>query len=248
MIAFENISKSFGNQVILDRVSSTFQANKINLVIGKSGSGKSILVKCLVDLIRPDQGKVFFDQQDLFDGPLSQKLAIKKDIGMLFQGCGLFDSKTIGENVQFPLDVHTNLSRAEKKDRVLECLEHVGLPGITQKMPNELSGGMKKRVGIARAIVHRPKYLFCDEPTSGLDPQTALKIDDLICQTTHSHHMTTIVITHDINTILSLGDFILFLHQGSIAWQGTSEQLRQTTFKDLQEFVFVGNFSKLLCR
>lgn len=246
MIAFENISKSFNNKMVLDRVSGLFKTGQISLVIGASGTGKSLLIKCLLGLILPDEGFSLFDGRDLVYGDKPLQTEIRREVGMLFQGSALFDSKNIEENVRFPLDVLTNMSTAEKKDRVHECLLQVGLPDVQHKMPNELSGGMKKRAGIARAIVNHPKYLFCDEPNSGLDPQTALKIDELIAEVTYTYKMTTVVVTHDMNTILSLGDFILFLHQGKKLWEGSSKNILYTKLMELEDFLFVGKIKELL--
>ncbi|AWN81371.1 ABC transporter ATP-binding protein [Candidatus Cardinium hertigii] len=247
MISFENISKSFNNKIILDHISGHFQAGQMSLIIGASGSGKSLLVKCLVGLLMPDQGQALFDNRDLIYGSKPLQTEIRREIGMLFQGGALFDSQTIEENVRFPLDALTDMPLAEKKDRVNECLEQVGLADVQRKMPNELSGGMKKRAGIARAIVTHPKYLFCDEPNSGLDPQTALKIDELIAEITYTYRTTTVVVTHDMNTILSLGDFILFLHQAKKTWEGSSKAILHTDVISLQNFLFVGKFKTFLC-
>lgn len=246
MISFENISKAFDSKVVLDSVSGSFKAGQISLVIGASGTGKSLLIKCLLGLVQFDQGVSRFDGRDLVYGNRVLQAEIRREIGMLFQGGALFDSKSIEENIRFPLDVLTTMRPAEKKDRVHECLVQVGLPDIQNKMPNELSGGMKKRVGIARAIVNHPKYLFCDEPNSGLDPQTALKIDELIAEVTYAYKMTTVVVTHDINTILSLGDFILFLWQGKKLWEGSSEDILHTSLSELRDFLFVGKVKELL--
>ncbi|WP_419241026.1 ABC transporter ATP-binding protein [Cardinium endosymbiont of Nabis limbatus] len=246
MIAFENISKSFNNKMVLDSVSGLFKTGQISLVIGASGTGKSLLVKCLLGLVMPDKGFSLFDGRDLVHGDKLLQTEIRRKVGMLFQGSALFDSKNIEENVRFPLDVLTNMSTAEKKDRVHECLLQVGLPDVQHKMPNELSGGMKKRAGIARAIVNHPKYLFCDEPNSGLDPQTALKIDELIAEVTYTYKMTTVVVTHDMNTILSLGDFILFLYQGKKLWEGSSKDILHTKLAELEDFLFVGKIKELL--
>lgn len=246
MIAFDNISKSFNNKMVLDRVSGLFKTGQISLVIGASGTGKSLLIKCLLGLVIPDEGLSLFDGRDLVYGDKPLQTGIRKEMGMLFQGSALFDSKNVEENVRFPLDVLTNMSTAEKKDRVHACLLQVGLPDVAHKMPNELSGGMKKRAGIARAIVNHPKYLFCDEPNSGLDPQTALKIDELIAEVTYTYKMTTVVVTHDMNTILSLGDFILFLHQGKKLWEGRSKDILYTNLVELEDFLFVGKIKELL--
>lgn len=248
MVTFENISKTFNNKVVLNGITGTFKAGQISLVIGASGTGKSLLIKCLLGLVVPDQGVALFDGRDLVYGDKLVQTEIRREIGMLFQGGALFDSKNIEENVRFPLDVLTTMSTSEKKDRVHECLVQVGLTDAQHKMPNELSGGMKKRAGIARAIVNHPKYLFCDEPNSGLDPQTSLKIDELIAQVTHTYKTTTVIVTHDMNTILSLGDFILFLHQGKKSWEGSSKDVLYTSLKELQDFLFVGKIKELLLK
>lgn len=246
MISFNNISKFFHTKVVLDNVTGLFKTGQISLVIGASGTGKSLLVKCLLGLVIPDKGHSLFDERDLVYGTKLLQTEIRREIGMLFQGSALFDSKSIEENIRFPLDVLTDMSMSEKRDRVHECLLQVGLPDVHRKMPNQLSGGMKKRAGIARAIVNHPKYLFCDEPNSGLDPQTALKIDELIAEVTYKYKMTTVVVTHDMNTILSLGDFILFLHQGKKLWEGTSKDILHAKLTELQDFLFVGTIKELL--
>jgi len=246
MIVFENISKSFNDKVVLDGISGSFKSGEISLVIGSSGTGKSLLIKCLLGLIMPDQGSVLFDGRDFLYSNKILQTAIKKEMGMLFQGGALFDSKTIEENVRFPLDVLTTMALSEKNDRVNQCLQQVGLKDIHKKMPNELSGGMKKRAGIARAIVNNPRYLFCDEPNSGLDPQTALKIDELISEITYTYKTTTVVVTHDVNTILSLGDFILFLYQGKKLYETSSKDIADVDSKELQDFLFVGKFRELV--
>ena len=246
MITFQHISKSFGEKIILDGVSGAFQAGKVNLVIGGSGTGKSLLIKCVLGLLPADSGKVLFDQRDLLNGKHALQTTIRREIGVLFQGGALFDSKNIESNVQFPLDILTNMSLEAKKERVYFCLKQVGLPNVHKKMPNELSGGMKKRAGIARAIVNHPKYLFCDEPNSGLDPKTALMIDELIQKITYEYQTTTVIVTHDLNSIISLGDYILFLYEGKKAWEGNSENIRYTSVQSLREFLFVGKLNKLL--
>ncbi|WP_342265428.1 ABC transporter ATP-binding protein [Cardinium endosymbiont of Philonthus spinipes] len=246
MITFENISKTFNKKVVLDGITGRFKTGQISLVIGASGTGKSLLMKCLLGLVMPDEGVSFFDGRDLVYGDKLLQTEIRREIGMLFQGGALFDSKNIEENVRFPLDVLTTMSASEKKDRVHQCLEQVGLIDAQHKMPNELSGGMKKRAGIARAIVNHPKYLFCDEPNSGLDPQTALKIDELIAQVTQTYKTTTVIVTHDMNTILSLGDFILFLYKGKKLWEGSSKDILYTRLQELEDFLFVGKLKELL--
>src|SRR5687768_9210713 len=199
MIKVENISKSFADRQVLQDVSGTFEKGKPNLIIGASGTGKSVLLKCIVGLVKPDSGRVLFDSRDFYGGDRDTKTEIRREIGMLFQGGALFDSLTVEENVSFPLDMFTNMTKAEKRDRVNFCLGRVNLPNTNKKYPGELSGGMKKRVGIARAIVMNPKYLFCDEPNSGLDPKTAIVIDHLIKEITEEYNITTVINTHDMN-------------------------------------------------
>ena len=217
MIELKNIKKSFGDKLILDDISAVMQAGKCNLIIGASGSGKTVLTKCMVDLFQPDEGEIIYDGKDITKMENDDRKTLRQQIGMLFQGSALFDSMTVEQNVMFPLDMFTNLSMAEKKKRVDEVLEKVNLTGANKKSPSEISGGMKKRVGIARAIVLNPKYLFCDEPNSGLDPQTSLLIDKLIKDITSEYNITTIVVTHDMNSVMEIGDHIVYLHQGKKA-------------------------------
>ncbi|MEL6539544.1 MAG: ATP-binding cassette domain-containing protein, partial [Bacteroidota bacterium] len=214
MIDFQGISKSFDGKTIIDEVSGRLEKGKVNLVIGASGTGKSVLLKCIVGLIQPEQGSVSFDGRDFLNGNRELKVSVRREIGMLFQGGALFDSKNVEENVLFPLDVLTDMPQDAKLDRVNFCLQRVGLANTNNKMPSELSGGMKKRVGIARAIVNNSKYLFCDEPNSGLDPKTGLLIDELIQEITYEYDLTTTVVTHDLSSIVSIGDHILFLEHG----------------------------------
>ncbi|MFN3589077.1 MAG: ABC transporter ATP-binding protein [Spirosomataceae bacterium] len=246
MITIENISKAFGEKVVLDQVSASFKSGETSLVIGASGTGKSVLMKCMLDLIRPEIGTVLYDQRPFFSTSEENKKDIRREMGVLFQGGALFDSQTVHQNVQFPLDMLTNMSLAEKKDRVEFCLERVGLQGTGGRMPSEISGGMKKRVGIARAIVMNPKYLFCDEPNSGLDPLTSIKIDELIQEITQEYKTTTVIITHDMNSVLSIGDYILFLHKGKKVWEGDSKTILTTTSPEVDEFVFSNQALKRL--
>lgn len=239
MIEVKNISKSFGDRKILDNVSATFKPTINSLIIGASGTGKSVLLKCIVGLLPPDEGKVLYDQRDLISSPLQVKKNIRREIGMLFQGSALFDSENVQQNVMFPLNMlDENMSEAEKLDRVNFCLERVGLAGTNNKFPSELSGGMKKRVGIARAIVMNPKYLFCDEPNSGLDPNTSILIDELIAEITDEYNITTVVVTHDMNSVMGIGEYIIFLHQGKVVWQGDNKTILQSDNPALNEFVF----------
>lgn len=238
MIEIENISKSFGDKNVLDDISGTFEKGKCNLIIGASGTGKSVLLKCIVGLIPPDEGLVFYDQKEFTKANRDLKTEIRRQIGMLFQGGALFDSKNVEDNVKFPLDVLTKMTEAEKIDRVNFCLERVGLEGQNSKMPSEISGGMQKRVGIARAIVNNSAYLFCDEPNSGLDPQTSILIDDLIMEITEEYNTTTIVVTHDMNSVLGIGDKIMFLFGGKKSWVGNKSDIMHSGVKEFDDFVF----------
>lgn len=238
MIEFRNISKTFGERKVLDDVSGIFEKGKLSLIIGGSGTGKSVLLKCIVGLIKPDAGYALFDGRNFTEGDETEKREIRKEIGMLFQGSALFDSKTVEENVRFPLDMLTNMSQSEKTDRVYFCLKRVGLEHAAKRMPSEISGGMKKRVGIARAIVLNSQYLFCDEPNSGLDPLTAIRIDELIQEITYEYQTTTVVVTHDMNSVMGIGDYIMFLYQGKKVWEGNKHNILDTQVPSLQEFLF----------
>lgn len=238
MITIEHISKALGGKQILTDISGVFEKGKTNLIIGASGTGKSVLIKCIVELIKPDTGSVFFDNRDFTNGSLELKTEVRREIGMLFQGGALFDSKTVLENVMFPLDVLTRMPLEEKIDRARFCLKRVDLNNVEKKMPSELSGGMKKRVGIARAIVNSPKYLFVDEPNSGLDPQTSILIDELVQSITYDYGTTTIVVTHDMNSVMGIGDKIMFLYQGRKLWEGSKEDITHSGVKELDDFVF----------
>lgn len=240
MIEVKNVFKSFGDKEVLKGISATFKEGMTNLIIGASGTGKSVLLKNIVGLIEPDQGEILFDGRNLFRGSLEEKKNIRKDIGMLFQGSALFDSKTVEENVMFPLDMFSTMTKEEKLDRVNFCLSRVGLENVNHLTPSEISGGMQKRVGIARAIALRPKYLFCDEPNSGLDPQTAVKIDELISEITHEFNITTVVVTHDMNSVIAMGEYIAFLYKGHKLWEGTKDEILDTETPELREFIFSG--------
>lgn len=246
MIDFKDISKSFDGKAILDGVSGRFGQGKVNLIIGESGTGKSMLLKCIVGLVHPEQGSVTFDGRDFLNGTRELKVSVRREIGMLFQGGALFDSKNVEENVLFPLDILTDMPQDAKLDRVNFCLQRVGLANTNKKMPNELSGGMQKRVGIARAIVNNSKYLFCDEPNSGLDPKTGLLIDELIQEITYEYNLTTTVVTHDLNSVVSIGDHILFLDQGKKVWEGNSANIFQVEVKALQEFLFASKLMRMV--
>jgi phospholipid/cholesterol/gamma-HCH transport system ATP-binding protein len=238
MIKIENISKSFADKAVLKNVSGVFEKGKPNLIIGASGTGKSVLLKCIVGLVKPDSGHVYYDNRDFFECDRDTKVEIRREIGMLFQGGALFDSKTVEDNVRFPLDTLTKQSLSEKQDRVNFCLKRVGLENVNKKMPSEISGGMKKRVGIARAIVNNPNYLFCDEPNSGLDPQTSILIDELIADISEDLDITTIVVTHDMNSVMGIGEKILFIYKGQKLWEGTKNEITRSSVKELDDFVF----------
>lgn len=238
MIEIKNISKSFQGKSVLEDISGVFEKGIPNLIIGASGTGKSVLLKSIVGLIPPDEGEVFFDGRNFYKGDRDLKVEIRRDIGMLFQGGALFDSKTVEQNVQFPLDVLTKMPEEEKKDRVNFCLKRVGLENQNHKMPAEISGGMQKRVGIARAIVNYSKYLFCDEPNSGLDPQTSLLIDELISEITEEYDITTVDVTHDMNSVMKIGKKVMFLYQGKKLWEGTNKEIMNSGVKEVDDFVF----------
>lgn len=244
MIKFNNLHKAFGEKVVLDGVSHVMETGKTNLIIGSSGSGKTVLQKCLVGLITPDEGEIFFDDMNFLALDKEGKKQIRQEIGMLFQGSALFDSLTVEQNVRFPLDMFTNDTAKEKTDRVNKVLERVNLVGANNKFPSEISGGMMKRVGIARAIVLNPKYLFCDEPNSGLDPQTSMVIDQLISDLTKEFNITTIINTHDMNSVMEIGDNILYMVKGKKEWTGNSKDIIFSDNQMLNDFIFASEFLK----
>lgn len=244
MIEVTDIDKSFGDNDVLKDISATFDAGVTNLIIGASGSGKSTLLKCMVGLQKPDKGSVVYDSREFTTMDYGEKIEIRKEIGMLFQGSALFDSMTVEDNIMFPLNMFTDQSREEKLDRVNFCLKRVNLADTNELFPAELSGGMMKRVGIARAIAMNPKYLFCDEPNSGLDPKTSIVIDELIKEITEEYNTTTIVVTHDMNSVMGIGDYILFLHNGVKFWEGSNKEIANTDIKELNDFVFASRFMK----
>lgn len=246
MIEIKNIHKTFNDVPVLKGIDGIFNKGKMNLIIGASGTGKSVLLKCIVGLVPPDEGAVFFDGRDFTHGDRDLRTEVRREIGMLFQGSALFDSKTVEQNVMFPLDVLTKMPKDEKLDRVNFCLKRVGLENVNQKMPSEISGGMKKRVGIARAIVNNSQYLFCDEPNSGLDPQTAIVIDNLINEITKEYDITTIVVTHDMNSVMETGDYIMFMYQGNKLWEGNKEEILHADVKELNDLVYASDFMKKL--
>jgi len=246
MIRIENICKSFDGVEVLDNITHEFYPGKTNLVIGRSGSGKTVLLKILVGLLKPSSGKVWYNDIDYSTLDKKQVRTLRMEVGMLFQGSALFDSMTVDQNIRFPLDMFTNWTTKEKLNRVNYCLERVGLTGVNGKFPSELSGGMQKRVGIARSIVLKPRYLFCDEPNSGLDPKTALLIDELIKDITYENEITTIVNTHDMNSVMEIGDNIILIYEGKAAWTGTKAEVIPSDNPILQEFIFASPFLKRL--
>lgn len=246
MIEAQNISKTFGDKVVLKDVSGTFEKGKPNLIIGASGTGKSVLLKCMVGLIKPDQGTIIYDNRNFTDGDRNTKIEIRREIGMLFQSGALFDSMNVEENVRFPLDILAAMTKEEKLDRVNFCLKRVGLVNVNKKMPSEISGGMKKRVGIARAMVNNPRYLFCDEPNSGLDPQTSIVIDELIQDLSEDYDMTTVVVTHDMNSVMGIGEKIIFIYKGEKLWEGNKNDIMHSGVEELDDFVFANKIMRRL--
>lgn len=244
MIRVEHLYKSFDGRTVLEDVSAEFEAGKTNLIIGRSGSGKTVLLKALVGLHEADSGRIYFDDVCYTDLNFEQRKEIRKQIGMIFQGGALLDSSTVMENVRLPLDLFTTLTEREKRDRVDFCLERVRLQGADRLYPSELSGGMVKRVAIARAIVLNPRYLFCDEPNSGLDPQTSVVIDELIRDITREYNITTIINTHDMNSVMELGEKIVYIHEGRKWWEGTMEDILHSDNQELNDFVYASAMAK----
>jgi phospholipid/cholesterol/gamma-HCH transport system ATP-binding protein len=244
MIEVKNIIKGFGDKIVINDVSATMEAGKCNLIIGSSGSGKTVFMKCLVGLFEPDSGQILYDNQDFTGMDDEHRKEIRKEIGMLFQGSALFDSLTVEQNVQFPLDMFTDWNLSKKRKRVNEVLDRVNLEGANKKFPAEISGGMKKRVGIARAVVLNPKYLFCDEPNSGLDPQTSLVIDKLIKDLTLEFNITTVINTHDMNSVMEIGNKIIYMYQGNKEWEGNNKEIIFSKNQRLNDFIFASEFLK----
>ncbi len=238
MIEVRNITKSFDGKTILHDVSAKFYSGKTNLIIGQSGSGKTVLMKSIVGLVRPEEGEILYDGRDFMKMKTDQVKKLRQEIGMLFQGSALFDSETVLGNVMFPLVMFSDMSRDEKLDRARFCLERVNLKGAESKYPSEISGGMQKRVAIARAIALNPRYLFCDEPNSGLDPKTSILIDELLHDITHEYNITTIINTHDMNSVLGIGENIVFINKGYREWVGDKERIFTTANEALNDFVF----------
>jgi phospholipid/cholesterol/gamma-HCH transport system ATP-binding protein len=246
MIKAVNIRRTFGEQEVLKGINHTFEKGKTNLIIGRSGAGKTVLLKTLVGLVTPSSGEVWYDDVNFWSLNKQQMRELRMKVGMLFQGSALFDSMTVEENVRFPLDMFTNMTAAEKQKRIDFCLDRVSLENAHKKYPSEVSGGMQKRVGIARSIVLKPKYLFCDEPNSGLDPKTSIVIDELIHNITQEDDITTVINTHDMNSVMEIGDSIIFLHKGQIEWRGSKNEVLDSTSDELQSFIFASPFLQRL--
>lgn len=241
MIEVRNLTKSFGDKVVLDNINVTFETGKTNLIIGQSGSGKTVLMKNLVGLLQPTSGEVLYDDRDFTRMSKKEKVLMRREMGMIFQSAALFDSLNVLENVMFPLDMFSTLNYRERAKRAQECLDRVNLIEAQQKYPGEISGGMQKRVAIARAIVMNPKYLFCDEPNSGLDPKTSLVIDELLSGITKDYNMTTIINTHDMNSVMGIGENICFIYQGHKEWQGNKDEVMTSTNEKLNDLVFASD-------
>lgn len=244
MIEAKHISKWFDGQQVLYDISAVFDTGKTNLIIGQSGSGKTVFMKCLIGLLVPDQGEVLYDGRKFRNLDMSQKRQLRSEIGMLFQGSALFDNETVMGNVMFPLKMFSKLTKHEQIERAQFCIDRVGLVKANDKYPSEISGGMQKRVAIARAIALNPKYLFCDEPNSGLDPQTSILIDELLSDITHEYKITTIINTHDMNSVLGIGENIVFINKGHLDWHGNDHNIYQSHNKDLNNFVFASRLFK----
>ncbi len=246
MIKADSIVKQFAGRIVLDHVSVAFEPGRTNLIIGRSGSGKTVLMKCLVGLLEVDEGEIYYNNRLFSKMTAVERRPVRQELGMLFQGGALFDSMNVVENVMFPLNMYTNDSRADKQKRVDFCLERVNLSQAARLMPSELSGGMVKRVAIARAISLNPRYLFCDEPNSGLDPQTATLIDNLILEITRESNITTVINTHDMNSVLQIGDHVHFIHEGKLWWQGDKTNILDTENSELNQFLFSTELTRRL--
>ena len=244
MIEVKNLYKSFEDREVLRNINTVFEDGKTNLIIGQSGSGKTVLMKNLVGLLEPTSGQVLYDGRDFVQMSKREKVLMRREMGMIFQSAALFDSMTVLENVMFPLDMFSSMTLRERIHRAQECLDRVNLKGADEKFPGEISGGMQKRVAIARAIALNPKYLFCDEPNSGLDPKTSLVIDELLQSITKEFNMTTIINTHDMNSVMGIGDSIIFIYQGHKEWEGTKDQVFTATNKRLNDFIFASDLLK----
>ncbi|MBQ8702339.1 MAG: ABC transporter ATP-binding protein [Prevotella sp.] len=244
MIELKNLYKSFEDKEVLHDINITFEDGKTNLIIGQSGSGKTVLMKNIVGLLEPTRGEILYDGRDFVAMSKKEKVLLRREMGMIFQSAALFDSMSVLENVMFPLDMFSNMTLRERKHRAMECLDRVNLSGAEGKFPGEISGGMQKRVAIARAIVLNPRYLFCDEPNSGLDPKTSLVIDDLLHSLTKEFGMTTIINTHDMNSVMGIGENILFIYEGHKEWQGVSADVMESTNQRLTDFIFASDLLK----
>lgn len=244
MIEVQHIYKSFGNKEVLKDISATFEDGKTNLIIGQSGAGKTVLLRTLVGLLEPTKGEVLYDGRNFVSMSKKDKILMRREMGMIFQGAALFDSLSVIENVRFPLDMFSNMTFRERQQRAQECLDRVNLTGAENKYPGEISGGMQKRVAIARAVVMNPKYLFCDEPNSGLDPKTSLVIDDLLSSITKEYHITTIINTHDMNSVMGIGENIIFICDGKKEWQGNKETVISSHNQKLNDLVFASDLFK----
>lgn len=248
MIEVKNLTKSFGDKTVLRGINARFETGKTNLIIGQSGSGKTVLMKNLVGLLHPTSGEVLYDGRDFVGMTKREQVMMRREMGMIFQGAALFDSMSVRDNVQFPLDMFSSLNYADRVRRAEECLDRVNLVEAAYKYPDEISGGMQKRVAIARAIVLNPKYLFCDEPNSGLDPQTSLVIDHLLSDITHEYGITTIINTHDMNSVMGIGENIIFIYKGTKEWQGVSADIMGSTNERLTDFIFASDLLKKMKR
>ena len=246
MIEVKNLCKSFDGLEVLKNINTVFEDGKTNLIIGQSGSGKTVLMKNLVGLFEPTSGQILYDGRDFVQMSKEEKVHMRREMGMIFQSAALFDSLTVLENVMFPLDMFSSMNLRERQQRAMDCLDRVNLVGAEEKYPGEISGGMQKRVAIARAIALNPKYLFCDEPNSGLDPKTSLVIDDLLHSITQEFNMTTIINTHDMNSVMGIGENIIFIYEGNKEWQGVSSQIMKSTNKKLTDFIFASAYQRLI--
>ncbi len=246
MIEAKHVYKRFQEKTVLENISISFESGKTNLIIGLSGSGKTVLMKCLVGLLDIDEGEILFNGRNFQNIKLEDKKIIRQEIGMLFQGAALFDSQSVEENVMFPLDIFTDMSLEEKVERVNFCLNRVNMTNSNKLFPSEISGGMKKRVAIARAIVLQPKYLFCDEPNSGLDPKTSIVIDNLIAEITKEFNITTVVNTHDMNSVLEIGDKVAYINKGKLWWEGNKDNILHSGNKELDDFVYATELTRKL--
>ncbi|MDR1415379.1 MAG: ATP-binding cassette domain-containing protein [Odoribacteraceae bacterium] len=246
MIEVQHVTKFFDTKRVLDDIDATFEKGKVNLIIGKSGSGKTVLLKSLIGLLPVDEGVITFDGREITGAHARNMKEIRQEMGVVFQGGALFDSLSVLDNVRFPLDLFSRATEGEKRERAIASLRRVNLENVETLYPAELSGGMKKRVAIARAIVLRPRYLFCDEPNSGLDPLTSIVIDNLLSELTHEYGMTTIINTHDMNSVFEIGENIIFIHQGKKEWEGDREMLLKTTNEALDEFLFTSKFNRMV--